>query len=192
MGNGAAGAGPDLGGPFTSLGYNLIGQTDGCTGLTNGVNADLAGTTANPLDPQLGPLANNGGSTLTMALLHGSPALAAGDDALLGPPYHLTTDQRGFPRNIGAHVDIGAFQFQPIATPPALITLPGSAASGFQLAFTNTWSATFSVLTATNLSLPSSNWTVLGQALKLTTGQFQFTDPQTTNAPQRFYRVSSP
>jgi DNA-binding beta-propeller fold protein YncE len=182
----------DLAGPFTSLGYNLIGQTNGCTGFTNGVHADLAGTTASPLDPQLGPLANNGGPTLTMALLHGSPALDAGDDALLGPPYHLTTDQRGFPRNTGAHVDIGAFQFQPIAAPPVLITLPGSAASGFQLAFTNTSGATFSVLTATNLGLPSSNWTVLGQALELTTGQFQFTDPQTTNAPQRFYRVSSP
>ena len=188
----AAGTGPDLFGPFTSLGYNLIGQTNGCTGFTNGVNADLAGTDANPLAPQLGPLANNGGPTLTMALLHGSPALDAGDDALPGPPYNLTTDQRGFPRKAGAHVDIGAFQFQPIATLPLLITGPGSAASGLQLLFSNTSGATFSVLSATNLSLPSSNWTVLGQALELAPGQFQFTDPQTTNTPQRFYRVSSP
>jgi hypothetical protein len=109
-----------------------------------------------------------------------------------GPPFNLTTDQRGFPRNTGEHVDIGAFQFQPIATPPEMITLPESAASGFQLAFVNTSGATFSVLTATNLSLPLSNWTVMGQALELAPGQFQFTDPQTTNAPQRFYRVSSP
>jgi hypothetical protein len=191
-GLGTAGAGPDLAGPFTSLGYNLIGQADGSTGFTNGVNADLAGAITSPLDPQLGPLANNGGPTLTMALLHGSPALEVGDDALLGPPYNLTTDQRGFPRNTGAHVDIGAFQFEPVSQPLVLITSPGLVASGFQLAFTNTSGATFSVLIATNLSQPSSNWTVLGQALELATGQFQFTDPQTTNAPQRFYRVSSP
>lgn len=189
---GDPGAGPGLFGPFTSLGYNLIGQTNGCTGFISGLSADLAGTTANPLDPQLGPLANNGGATPTMALLHGSPALAAGDDALLGPPYNLTTDQRGFPRNTGGHVDIGAFQFQPIATLPVLITLPGSAAGGLQLVFSNMSGATFSVLTATNLSLPSSNWTVIGQALELAPGQFQFTDPRTTNAPRRFYRVSSP
>jgi hypothetical protein len=189
---GALGAGPDLAGPFTSLRYNLIGQTNGCTGFISGVNADLAGTTANPLDPQLGPLANNGGPTLTMALLHGSPALDAGDNALLGPPYRLTTDQRGFPRNTGAHVDIGALQFEPIATPPVLMTVPGSAARGFQLVFTNTSSATFSVLTATNLLLPLSNWTVIGQALEIAPGQFQFTDPQTTNAPKGFYRLSSP
>jgi hypothetical protein len=189
---GSAGVGPDLAGPVTSLGYNLIGQTDGSTGFANGVNADLAGTTANPLDPALGPLANNGGPTATMALLHGSPALDAGDDGLLGPPYNLTTDQRGFPRKAGAHVDIGAFEFQPFATPPVLLALTRSAAGGFQFAFTDTSGATFSVLSATNLSLASSNWTVLGQALEVAPGQFQFTDPQTTKDPKRFYRVSSP
>ncbi len=189
---GADGYGPDLSGQFTSLGYNLIGQTNDTTGFTNSVNSDLAGTSAEPLNPQLGPLANNGGPTLTMALLHGSPALATGDDALLRPPYNLPTDQRGFPRNAGAHVNIGAFQFQPIATPPALITLPASAANGFQLAFTNISGATFSVLTATNLPLPLSNWTLIGQPLELTPGQFQFADPGTTNAPQQFYNVSSP
>jgi hypothetical protein len=183
---------PDLAGPFTSLGYNLIGQTNGCTGFTNGVNADLAGTTAHPLDPMLGPLASNGGPSPTMALLHGSPALDAGDDALLGAPYNLTTDQRGFPRQAGGHVDIGAFEFQPIATPPALLTLHASAAGEFQFAFTNISGATFSVLNTTNLSATAGNWTVTGQALEVAPGQFQFTDPQTTNYLNRYDRVSSP
>ncbi len=186
------GDGPDLSGPFTSLGFNLIGQTNDSAGFTNRLNADLAGTATEPLDPQLGPLASNGGPTLTMALLHGSPALAAGDDALLGPPYDLATDQRGFPRIAGAQVDIGALQFQPIATPPALITLSGSPSGGFQLVFANTSTATFSVLSASNLALPFSNWDLIGQPLEFAPGQFQFTDPQTTNDPQRFYRVSSP
>ncbi len=67
-------------------------------------------------DPRLGPLADNGGPTQTHALLDGSPALNAGDNALavdaLGNP--LTTDQRGagFVRPSGVHVDIGAFEVQ--------------------------------------------------------------------------------
>jgi len=191
-GPGSDGSGPDLAGSFSSQGHNLLGETNGSTGFTNGVNSDLAGTAAAPLDPKLGLLAGNGGLTLTLALLHGSPALDAGDDSLLGPPYSLITDQRGFPRKAGAHVDIGAFEFQPIATPPTLTSLAGSAAAGFQFAFTNTSGATFSVLDATNLSPPLSNWPILGQAPEIAPGQFQFTDLQTTNNPKRFYRVSSP
>jgi hypothetical protein len=56
-------------GAFTSLGHNLIGDAGGTTELADGVNGDRAGTAANPLDARLGPLANNGGPTLTHALL---------------------------------------------------------------------------------------------------------------------------
>src|SRR5947209_419276 len=36
-----------------------------------------------------------------------------GDDAVLtNPLVHLTTDERGFPRRFGAHVDIGAYELQ--------------------------------------------------------------------------------
>lgn len=67
-------------------------------------------------DPLLGPLANNGGTTQTFALLPGSPALNAGDPAFAGAP----TDQRGpgFARVSGSAVDIGAFEAQPAPTPP--------------------------------------------------------------------------
>jgi hypothetical protein len=182
--------GPDVLGGVSSLGYNLIGETDNSSGW---VPNDLTGTLAVPLDPGLGPLADNGGPTFTMALLPGSPAIEVGDDALLGPPYNLTTDQRGFPRKSGAHVDIGAFEFQSATlTPPALIVLPQYRAGGFQFAFTSTPGTAFSVLTATNLALPLSNWTVLGQASETTPGQFQFADPQTTDNSKRFYRVRSP
>ena len=43
----------------------------------NGGN--LIGTAGSPIDPLLGPLANNGGPTMTHALLTGSPAIDAGD-----------------------------------------------------------------------------------------------------------------
>ena len=46
-----------------------------------------------------------------MALLATSPAIDAGDDAVLSAPYNLTTDQRGVHRPNGFHVDIGAFEF---------------------------------------------------------------------------------
>lgn len=59
-------------------------------------------------DPMLAPLAYNGGSTQTHALLPGSPALDTGNNST-----SLTHDQRGFPRVIGARADIGAYEVQP-------------------------------------------------------------------------------
>jgi CSLREA domain-containing protein len=60
-------------------------------------------------DPQLGPLADNGGPTWTFALLSGSPALDAGDNATCAAPPVSGKDQRGEPRNDG-QCDIGAFE----------------------------------------------------------------------------------
>jgi hypothetical protein len=44
----------------------------------------------------------------------------------------------------------------------------------------------------TNLTVPLSNWTVLTNITEISPGRFQFADAQTTNSPQRFYRVRSP
>jgi hypothetical protein len=99
---------PDVLGSFTSLGHNLIGNTNGATGITNGINGDLVA------NPSLGPFDFYGGQAathiLTVALLPGSPALNAGDDTMLSSPYFLTADERGLPRKFGAHVDIGAYE----------------------------------------------------------------------------------
>ena len=69
-------------------------------------------------DPMLGPLQDNGGPTLTYALLPGSPAIDTGDPNFTPPP---TYDQRGNPfvRVFGGRIDIGSFEVQPIprATP---------------------------------------------------------------------------
>ena len=64
-------------------------------------------------DPFLGPLENNGGPTLTHALLLNSPAIDAGS-ATHCPDY----DQRGISRPQGAACDIGAFEF----VPPLVVT----------------------------------------------------------------------
>jgi hypothetical protein len=80
---------------------NLIG-TGGSGGLVNGVNGNLVGV-ANPL---LAPLGFYGGPTQTMPLLPGSPAIDAGNTALISG----TTGQRGLPRTVNGTVDIGAFE----------------------------------------------------------------------------------
>jgi CSLREA domain-containing protein len=61
-------------------------------------------------DPALDALANNGGHTQTMALLAGSPAIDAGNDTACVTPPVSGLDQRGFPRPLGAHCDIGALE----------------------------------------------------------------------------------
>jgi hypothetical protein len=95
--------GGDCSDTFTSLGYNL--DSDGTCAL--GAVGDISSGTAN-----LGPLANNGGPTLTHALLIGSNAI----DAVLAGCPPPATDQRGAGRPYGAACDIGAYEglFQPM------------------------------------------------------------------------------
>lgn len=61
-------------------------------------------------DPHLGPLANNGGPTDTVALLAGSPAIDAGNDGACSA--FTPTDQRGVSRPQGPHCDMGAYEVQ--------------------------------------------------------------------------------
>ena len=82
---------------------NLIG-VGGSGGLTTGTNGNQVGV-ANPL---LGPLAINGGSTATVALLSGSPAIGKGSSTIAGVTVP-STDQRGEARPSGS-IDIGAYQ----------------------------------------------------------------------------------
>ncbi|MET0646806.1 MAG: Ig-like domain-containing protein, partial [Pyrinomonadaceae bacterium] len=102
------------GGFFSSQGHNIIGNVGDSTGF---VASDQVGTSASPIDPKLGPLQDNGGPTLTHALLAGSPALDAGDNALAKDFNNntLTTDQRGAGRFSGPGVtptvDVGAVEF---------------------------------------------------------------------------------
>ncbi|MDZ8222531.1 DUF4347 domain-containing protein [Nostoc sp. ChiVER01] len=107
---------PDVSGGLIDSGYNLIGNNTGSTAFTT---STLVGTSANPIDPKLGLLQNNGGATLTQALLANSPAIDAGNNSLV--PISVITDQRGtrFNRIFNGAVDIGAYEVQsPITLPP--------------------------------------------------------------------------
>jgi hypothetical protein len=100
-GNEAKTSGNDLYGALTSSGYNLFGNSTGGSGYDQ---TDLLN-----VDPLLGPVADNGGPTKTMAVLPGSPAIDAGDNT--GAP---EWDQRGpgYPRIVNGIIDIGAFEVQ--------------------------------------------------------------------------------
>ncbi|HWC58614.1 MAG TPA: choice-of-anchor Q domain-containing protein [Verrucomicrobiae bacterium] len=151
-----------------------------------GKNGDIVGTTNSVIDPLIGPLADNGGPTLTVALQPGSPAIDAGDDTVLGM---VSLDQRGKPRQFGAHVDIGAYE---LVSPSSMLLTSVSSNGGFGFSFTNTPGVAFTVLSSTNLSLPLSNWTELGAPTEIAPGQFQFLDAAPSNSPQKFYQVRWP
>jgi CSLREA domain-containing protein len=103
---------PDCSAVINSLGYNLI-ETDSFACIING---NMSGVITGA-DPMLSPSQNNGGSTLTLALLSGSPAKDGGNPAGCTDPggAPLTADQRGFPRPFDAACDIGAFEAQAAA-----------------------------------------------------------------------------
>ena len=97
------GGGPNCGGgqPVTDSGYNIdTGSTCGFTTASHSMSNT---------DPQVGPLASNGGPTQTMALPpSGSPAV----DSIPGSATGCTgtTDQRGVIRPQGTGCDIGAYE----------------------------------------------------------------------------------
>jgi CSLREA domain-containing protein len=91
---------PDFDGELTSQGFNLIENTERMT-VTGTTTGNILGQ-----DPLLDSnLRNNGGQTLTLALLPGSPAINAGNNETAS-----ATDQRGFARVSGGTIDIGAFE----------------------------------------------------------------------------------
>jgi uncharacterized repeat protein (TIGR01451 family)/CSLREA domain-containing protein len=99
--NGSAPANPDLqtGAANVTLNYSLLEDTTGAT--FTGAN-NITG-----VDPQLGPLANNGGLTQTHLPAITSPVINAGDPAFVPPP---ATDQRGLARVAGGRVDMGSVE----------------------------------------------------------------------------------
>lgn len=107
------------------------------TSLGNNIDSDGTALLGDPsdqnnVDPLLSVLANNGGATLTHALLAGSPATNAGNS--IGAP---AVDQRGTTRD--ASVDIGSYEY--VASNGPTLDLDADDSSGasgidYQLTFT--------------------------------------------------------
>ena len=75
----------------------------------------------------LGPLADNGGPTMTHALLFGSLAVDAAWDEC------IETDQRGVARPVGATCDVGAFELEILTGGEIVVPISGEAPPGFPL-----------------------------------------------------------
>jgi fibronectin-binding autotransporter adhesin len=94
--------GPNCNGTVKSSGFNVLGSTSGCTFMHK--PSDKLN-----VNPKLGALANNGGPTLTLALLAGSPAI----DRIPPVACAVHADQRGVHRPQGPRCDTGAFEVHP-------------------------------------------------------------------------------
>jgi hypothetical protein len=172
-----------------NLPSDIVGSSSGTKNLVGG-------------NPKLAPLGNYGGTVQTMVPLYGSPLIDAGSDSVTS---FLATDERGYPRLSGAHVDIGAAEarYAPSINPPVLKNVVQSG-TAFQFAFTNAPNVDFTALTSTNLNVPLSNWTALGNATQVSSGAYQFTDASATQSHPititgtgfefraQYYRVVSP
>jgi hypothetical protein len=167
---------PDVSGGFNSLGHNLIGITNGSTGFT--APGDQTGSKASPLDPRIAPLSDNGGPTLTMALMPGSPAIDAG--ATQGAP---ATDQRGIARPQGTATDIGAYEVQ--YSIPKFTGARFQSQTAFWLGIAGPPNQACTILISSNLT----DWSDLGELTNGPNGLCEFVDSDLGAGGARFYRL---
>jgi hypothetical protein len=163
----------DFAGTLISQGYNLIGNTNGCT-LTNDLTGNIYG-----VDPLLGPLQYNGGITLTHALLPGSPAIDAGPAN--AAPF---TDERGLARPQGAADDIGAYEYSAVPM-PGQVALATAIDGSFHLHLLAPTGFNYTVQRAPGLSGP---WSTLTTASPDANGNSDTVDPN-PDPTSAFYRV---
>ncbi len=114
-----AGRTAEFDGNFASLGTNLLGHRGltlraafgfGFQPASNDIIATSDGTNPASTNSILAPLADNGGDTLTHALVNRSLAVDAADSTLCASEPINNLDQRMQPRPVGEQCDIGAFE----------------------------------------------------------------------------------
>jgi hypothetical protein len=159
--------GPNCSGPIGDGGHNISSDSSCNFAASGGQNNS---------DPKLGPLADNGGPTLTIALLPGSPAINAGSEANCAP-----VDQRGVSRPAHGRCDIGAFELvlndftlTSITKGTVAVTLQGQGPPGVE--FTIQGSSRF------------EQWDHLADASVQTSGLFHVLIP--VDETHQFFRVA--
>jgi hypothetical protein len=164
--------------------------------VNNGVNAGTTVYTAVAADPAGGTVTYSLGGTDATAFTINS---TTGVVTINSVPNYSAKSSYSF--NVKASDPSGLASTQTVtvtvnqviaSTPPNLTGLSFSGNSGFGFQFTNIAGASFTALATTNLTLPSSNWIVLGSITDSPPGHYHFSDPQSTTNLHRFYRVRSP
>lgn len=135
-----------------------------------------APTSRNSIDPLLGPLANNGGPTLTMFPLPGSPAIDAGSYAAWPD-----IDQRGVHRPQGTRADIGAVE-------AAFLILHRQANDRVLPFYSGITGESYTLETTARFGEP---WFVVETLLANTKGAVTYSSISHSNT-QQFFRVKSP
>jgi hypothetical protein len=108
-----------------------------------------------------------------------------------GRTYHyelVATNSAG--TNLGGDISFSTLTVTPPQFGSGSGIISGGGSMPFQLNFTNTPGASFSVLATTNVALPINQWSNLGTATEVSPGQYQFSDPNATNTAQ-FYILES-
>lgn len=184
--NFATGSYPNFYIQWVDDGYNYFGTPDQLICFVNGPGSQT-GTINNPLHPQLGPLAQNGGGLPTHAVLLTSPVLDAGNS--FGSTFGVTTDERNAPRPYdvsfvpnaagGDGSDIGAFE----------LGAGGLGAAQDTNGLTVSWPAYYgdAVLQSTTNLSGSNTWTEVPVVPVLVSNQFVVTNPITDVST--FYRL---
>jgi hypothetical protein len=179
-------------GTWTRTGTSTVGRwaptatllANGRVLLAGGLSFDyFPFSSAEEYDPLSGAWSSTGNMTTnrydhSTTLLANGKVLAAGGDKF---PGYLSSAELYDP---GTGVPVP----QPTFLTDSRIFPNGS----FQFRFTNTPGQPFGVLAATNPIVPSGDWTLVGSAIEIVPGHFQFTDSQGTNYVRRFYRIRSP
>lgn len=99
-------------GTTSSQGYNLVGQSNNSRGCPSNGVGDLI--LSGLISSAIGTLQNNGGTTLTHALVTNSPAIDRGDPGSSCE----SMDQRGVSRPQGGRCDIGSYELE--VAPPTV------------------------------------------------------------------------
>jgi hypothetical protein len=176
---GAAGSPPCMSGPPGPSGYAWGGGTIAAMVNTLSASNTPAGGD-NFADAKLGPLADNGGSTLTMALLPGSPAIDRGNTSLAP-----AIDQRGFPRPAGSAADVGSFEYGSVM--PNL-AISRSGAAGFDFIASGNTGQLCRLLISSDLS----SWFPIATSQIGGDGTTLFHDTCAPGRACQFYRVVMP
>jgi Tol biopolymer transport system component len=185
----------DLSGTFNGNGNNLIGSLTGASGtIGTGTDITFASAGITNINQVLDTtLRNNGGLTLTHALVAGSCAINAGNNALIpadtndmdgddNTTEQIPFDQRGtsFNRIAGSTVDIGAFEVQGAAIPTVSVNNvsitegnSGTKNLTFTVALnaTSTGTITVDYATANGTAVAGNDYAPINGTLTFTAGQ---------------------